>query len=203
MKIEVGKSYRTRDGQKIIITQHDKGDVSLPFGGDGEWFSAEGRFWPSGGQDDLDLVAEWVEPVAYDAEGWIEWKGGKCPVDVKSKVQIKLENGSEHTHRADFVKWERAGGPFRTVAYRPLNPQGAAEVTDKHAHYFHDVRHLDKIDIYRMIELLQITSPSLAHSFKKIAAAGKRGAKNQEQDVQEAIDSLERWKQMRAEDQKQ
>ena len=69
----------------------------------------------------------------------------------------------------------------------------------KHEHYFKDVSHLNKVDVYRVIDLWQITDPALQHALKKVLAAGKRGAKNQAQDVDEAIDSLVRWKEMQAE----
>ena len=72
--------------------------------------------------------------------------------------------------------------------------------TEKHRHYFHDVSHLQQVDIYRMLQLLDIADPALQHAFKKVAAAGKRGAKSAAQDVQEAIDSLCRWQAMAAED---
>ena len=72
--------------------------------------------------------------------------------------------------------------------------------TAKHSHYFHDVAHLQSVDIYRMLQLLGIADPALQHAFKKVAAAGKRGAKSAAQDVQEAIDSLVRWQAMAAED---
>ena len=73
-------------------------------------------------------------------------------------------------------------------------------MTTKHAHYFHSVAHLQSVDIYRMLQLLGIADPALQHAFKKVAAAGKRGAKSAAQDVQEAIDSLTRWQGMQAED---
>ena len=73
-------------------------------------------------------------------------------------------------------------------------------MTTKHSHYFHDVAHLQSVDIYRMLALLDIADPALQHAFKKVAAAGKRGAKSAAQDVQEAIDSLARWQAMAAED---
>lgn len=72
--------------------------------------------------------------------------------------------------------------------------------TKPHGHYFHDVAHLQHVDIYRMLALLDISHPALQHAFKKVAAAGKRGAKSTAQDVQEAIDSLTRWQAMAAED---
>ncbi len=70
----------------------------------------------------------------------------------------------------------------------------------KHAHYMKDVRHLEVVDVYRVIDLFQVAHPALQHAVKKVLAAGQRGAKDEAKDVQEAIDSLERWKAMRTED---
>lgn len=72
--------------------------------------------------------------------------------------------------------------------------------TVNHSHYKKDVSHLNSIDIYRVIELFDVRHPALQHALKKILAAGKRGAKNDTKDVSEAIDSLNRWQQMRDED---
>lgn len=69
-----------------------------------------------------------------------------------------------------------------------------------HDHYKKDVRHLDMIDVYRVIELFEVTHPALQHALKKVLCAGDRGAKDWEKDVQEAIDSLNRGLQMRVED---
>ena len=63
-------------------------------------------------------------------------------------------------------------------------------------HYFKDVSGVDAIDLYHVARLYDIADPALFHAFKKIACAGKRGAKDQAQDVQEAIDALKRWKEL-------
>ena len=70
----------------------------------------------------------------------------------------------------------------------------------KHSHYFKNVRHLDGIDVYRVLELFNVTDPCLQHAIKKLLCAGGRGAKDIEQDVQEAMDTLERWQDMCRED---
>ena len=72
-------------------------------------------------------------------------------------------------------------------------------IQTKYEHYFKDVSHLKKLDVYRVIDLWEITDPALQHALKKVLAAGKRGAKNQMQDVAEAIDSLVRFQDMQAE----
>jgi len=67
-------------------------------------------------------------------------------------------------------------------------------------HYFKNTVHLNAVDVYRVLELFEVTHPCLQHAIKKLLCAGGRGAKDIEQDVQEAIDSLKRWKDMRRED---
>lgn len=67
-------------------------------------------------------------------------------------------------------------------------------------YYFKNTLHLDAVDVYRVLELFEVTDPCLQHAIKKLLCAGERGAKDIEQDVQEAINSLERWKDMRRED---
>lgn len=70
----------------------------------------------------------------------------------------------------------------------------------KHSHYFKDVSKLKKIDVYRVLELFEVTDNAIGHVIKKLLCAGKRGAKDKQQDVKEAIDSLNRWLEMREED---
>ena len=71
----------------------------------------------------------------------------------------------------------------------------------KHSHYHKDVSHLKSIDVYRTLELFGVTDQALGHAIKKLLCAGKRGAgKTFEQDVREAVDTLNRRLQMLAED---
>jgi len=74
-------------------------------------------------------------------------------------------------------------------------------VGNKHPHYHKDVRHLETIYVYRVLRLFNVTDPCIQHAVKKLLVAGGRGAgKDIGKDVQEAIDSLERFKEMRVED---
>lgn len=70
----------------------------------------------------------------------------------------------------------------------------------KHSHYFKPVTGLTHIDVYRVLRLFEVTDPCLQHAIKKLLVAGGLGAKDISQDVQEAVDTLERWKAMRGED---
>ena len=70
----------------------------------------------------------------------------------------------------------------------------------KHKHYFKDVSNLEYIDIYRVLSLWEVNDPCIQHAVKKLLVAGNRGYKDVQKDIQEAIESLERWKEMQKED---
>jgi hypothetical protein len=69
-----------------------------------------------------------------------------------------------------------------------------------HAHYYKDVSHLQKVDVYRILELYNVTNPCIQHAVKKLLCAGGRGSKDFERDLREAIDSITRALDMIAED---
>lgn len=69
----------------------------------------------------------------------------------------------------------------------------------KYGHYLKECK-FEKIDIYRILEMYNVTSPAIQHSVKKLLVAGGRGAKDAKKDVEEAIDSLVRWLEMRREE---
>jgi len=71
----------------------------------------------------------------------------------------------------------------------------------KHPHYYKDVSNLKEVDVYRVLKLFNVTDPCIQHSIKKLLVAGGRGGgKDISKDIQEAIDTLERWKEIQAED---
>ena len=66
--------------------------------------------------------------------------------------------------------------------------------------YIVDISKYNKLDIYRILSLYDVTDPCLQHAIKKLLCAGKRGVKNQTQDINEAILSLQRLLEMQGED---
>lgn len=71
----------------------------------------------------------------------------------------------------------------------------------KHSHYFKNVSHLETIDVYRVLQLFDVKNPCIQHAIKKLLVAGNRGGgKNQQQDLKEAIDSINRAIDMMHED---
>ena len=75
--------------------------------------------------------------------------------------------------------------------------------TRKHSHYHKDVGHLLTMDVYRLCERFEINDPSGAtqHAIKKLVCAGQRGSKGLLQDLQEAVDTINRRIEMIYEDQ--
>lgn len=69
-----------------------------------------------------------------------------------------------------------------------------------HKHYFKDVSHLETIDVYRVLSLYEVVDPCIQHAVKKLLVCGQRGNKPAVQDLQEAIDSLNRCIEMMKED---
>ena len=69
----------------------------------------------------------------------------------------------------------------------------------KHSHYYKDVSGLKQIDIYMILRLYNVTDPCIGHAVKKLLVAGGRGAKDRSQDIQEAIDTLNRYNEIERE----
>lgn len=77
----------------------------------------------------------------------------------------------------------------------------ATGVRAKHSHYHKSVEGFDYIDVYRVLQLFNVTDPCIQHAVKKLLVAGGRGAgKDISRDIKEAIDSLHRWQEMRSEE---
>lgn len=71
----------------------------------------------------------------------------------------------------------------------------------KHSHYFKECP-FDEVDVYRVLVLFSVTDPCIAHAIKKLLVAGGRGGgKDIRRDIREAVDTLERWENMRVEEQ--
>lgn len=72
---------------------------------------------------------------------------------------------------------------------------------EKYPHYFPEVpQRVTHIDVYRVLKMFGVDDACLQHALKKILCAGRRGAKDSNKDVQEAIDALNRYLEMVEED---
>ncbi len=72
-------------------------------------------------------------------------------------------------------------------------------MTRKHNHYFKPTP-FESADVYRVLLMFNVTDPCFQHAIKKLLVAGGRGAgKDVNRDVQEAIDTLQRWQEIQTE----
>ena len=62
---------------------------------------------------------------APDADGWIEWKGGECPVEPSTKIGVCYRNGGEFHSiiTAASQRWSNNGWPADIIAYRLHKPE--------------------------------------------------------------------------------
>ena len=63
---------------------------------------------------------DWRQVLA-DADGWIEWPGGECPVDPRQRVDIRHRNGHvNHDVEAAMFLWGAHDSNGCIIAYRPV-----------------------------------------------------------------------------------
>lgn len=154
--------------------------------GDGEWdvFLQE---------NDVNVFADVKMVMRREDIEWLEARARQLGVGVDllvdSILRCHIRDAREAAVAGDFP-------PLMTDDELPVSD----ETPRAHGHYFRDVRHLDRVDVYRVLELFEVTDPCIQHAVKKLLVAGSRGSKGIYQDVAEAIASLERWQEMREED---
>lgn len=74
----------------------------------------------------------WDEKTT-DADGWIDWPGGECPVSDSTMVDVCYRDGAIHkAQRADSYEWGHGYAHFVTtgadiIAYRLHQPQEVAQ----------------------------------------------------------------------------
>lgn len=63
-----------------------------------------------------------VAEAAPDADGWIEWDGGECPVEDDAIIDIRFRDGHEERGAGAGWDWEHSGG-WDIIAYRLHKPE--------------------------------------------------------------------------------
>ncbi|WP_370516377.1 DUF3310 domain-containing protein [Herbaspirillum sp. CAH-3] len=62
------------------------------------------------------------EATAPDADGWIQWNGGACPIFPAAKVRIRGRDGYEtpegESYEACIYRWKHSGDTDDIIAYR-------------------------------------------------------------------------------------
>lgn len=145
----------------------------------------------------LNLNVNWK---SLDIPNGAEWYQPKDTVSDCSLDRF-FKNNFKHVYVPSLItSWQ--------VAQLNTNPSGSikipeqyvsidekeliTEVVQKHSHYFRDVSKLEKVDFYMLARLFNVTDPCLQHIFKKVIAAGNRGHKDYQQDIQDIFDTAKR-----------
>ena len=111
---------------------------------------------------------------------------------------------SEHEYTGDKFD-DKIGVIVKNHSVMATEDGFRAGTEKKYSAYFKDVRHLDYIDVYRVVDLFECekNGHAISHAAKKLLLTGVRtGGKDIDTEIREAIDSLTRWLEMRAENRK-
>ena len=80
-----------------------------------------------GNVSDMNIWADCVEPISQeqtpDADGWIPWSGGECPIGLTKKCEVKFRfGGTSNQHAAGRWNWSRSAcAPnCEIIAYRVI-----------------------------------------------------------------------------------
>jgi hypothetical protein len=68
------------------------------------------------------VVPPIAKPVFKQEAKWIRHRGGKCPVDRDSLVEIRWRDGEIGVKRASMVKWDHGKAEYDIMAYRLAEP---------------------------------------------------------------------------------
>jgi len=79
--------------------------------------------------------------------------------------------------------------------------EAAKDSEGKYAKYHKDITHLESLDVYRVLDLFEVTDHAIGHAVKKLLMSGQRtGEKSVQEDIEEAVDALLRKLSMSEED---
>jgi hypothetical protein len=73
----------------------------------------------------------WEKELMDEAQGWIEWNGGECPVAEGTRVDYKLRGNpdtsvADASFPAENLQWNHENEPWDIVAYRLVDAPGAS-----------------------------------------------------------------------------
>lgn len=126
----------------------------------------------------------------FEAGGWLLYNQdeGKIPVKSGTMLEVVFEDGSGDTCDVDLWCWLAPDeGSF--MKYR--KPQAGDDHKKSGNKYTRTMKGIE-FDAYDVIEACEIKCPALQHAAKKVLYTGVRGHKDEEQDLQDIIDSAHR-----------
>lgn len=133
-EMEALNAYAQEQADTIVALRAELREAKAPYGGVYRFAArARSELRPDGSvwhYDELGNFAKMVTPARPapatedkpkpDADGWIAWAGGECPVgrEVEANVQVELRDGSRRCTRDEPWDWSNRGEDSDIVAYR-------------------------------------------------------------------------------------
>ena len=77
---------------------------------------------------------------------------------------------------------------------KPVSTNPVNNPVSSPSKYNRELRCGKTLDVYDVLDAFRVENPAIQHALKKMLCTGSRGHKNYQEDIQEAIDSLERAK---------
>jgi hypothetical protein len=140
--------------------------------------------------------AEVVQPLpsAYNnSKGWVKgiYTLEECRAAKDYQPRPTAQQWPEET-RIDIIATNGNDG-MHYDDIREQQTQSAAPLTNKYDRAIIGKYGTGKcvVDVYRVLNAFPTGSPEVDHALKKLLAAGKRGAKDELQDLREAVQSIE------------
>lgn len=143
-------------------------------------------------------------------DGFIKWDAKTTEPPVYGWVRVVTKNGFIGVEHTDNLFWGHHKFGTDIVGYAPLEPQYdpkdvAFKKEYKMKKYQREIKgetlagQGDKIviiDVYDVLKAFNVTNPATQHAIKKLLASGQRGYKDTQQDLDEAIQSIQRAKEL-------
>jgi len=109
-----------------------------------------------------------------------EWKKGA------ERMEPIVQNGNdgEHYEEVQILEDKALDDELRSRVVESL--------FSNKSKYHREIKKGVSVDVYDVLSAFEVVNPAMQHALKKMLAPGKRGAKDTIQDMQEAIQSIER-----------
>lgn len=154
------------------------------------------------GKDGNEFEGVWIAKDGSGKLKVVNINEGTCDVELVEHNKVSFFYiGDTATISVDDLKehWNKERAECNYIATEDAQLEKELALVEKYPHYYKDIRHLNILDIYRFFDLFGVTDSCIQHSLKKMAVGGKRGSKDYEKDIKEAMDTLSRWEYMQEE----
>lgn len=122
--------FAAQDGDDCAVWFYD----SAPVRSSGAWWATSGSGLGHCGIEDVAKLPNWHQTILSraeyfhlypvpDADGWIDWKGGECPVGDGDRIDVKFSDGGEFFDVDSDWDWGVDACGCNIIAYRRSKPE--------------------------------------------------------------------------------